>query len=419
LDLDDSQASKGETDRKKIYAGKTAVRSIYRELFRIGKSNKDWLKLIPQVCNRTSEAAALIDEIMINGAPTGNDEQVMLARCLVQLTEKLNDMDNLTKVGGMAYQDEQYEPFKWFSDEFFLAPFNVKYGVCCGCSGLLRSGKTNWAFKLMEKGLRNGWEIVTNMWLDKEKSRKFIPNVDNVHYVKYFTDMIKILSGPGKKLLVMDEISQYFERKTAMAKENIELEHFLRLMGKMKTQAIFIEQDEDRYPTLFEKFMQVMYLKPSIKQLEYSVVMPELKIHRYMTGVPLTHFVWDTYHPASFYVDVDLLRFNDLLVEKEDFHMSDMAGMIDQFKTRRPGDPDVSNNKEGAHTPEDPVTDTVNRILELPKADRDRLVGKRGHFEWHLIKFDFGLTDSQAKTVAKVMYRDSKLPQGNNEGDPE
>jgi hypothetical protein len=245
--MDGDHSSGGETDRKKIYAGKTAVRSIYAELFRKGKSAKDWLKLIPQVCERTSEAANMIDQIMMYGPPGGSDERVMLARCLIQLTEKLNNMDNLTKVGGMAYQDEQYEPFPWFSDRFYLAPFYVKFGVCCGCSGLLRSGKTNWSFKLMEMGLRDGWKIVTNMWLDKEKSREAIPSVDQVYYVRYFTDMIRVLSGPGKKLLVMDEISQYFERKTPMAKDNIELEHFLRLMGKMNTQAIFIEQDEDRY----------------------------------------------------------------------------------------------------------------------------------------------------------------------------
>jgi hypothetical protein len=412
LDLDDGQGSAGETDRKKIYAGKTAVRSIYRELFRIGKSNKDWLKLIPQVCNRTSEAAALIDEIMMHGAPTGNDEQVMLARCLVQLTEKLNEMDNLTKVGGMAYQDEQYEPFKWFSEEFYLAPFNVKFGVCCGCSGLLRSGKTNWSFKLIEMGLNNDWTIVTNMWFDREKSRVLFPNIDMVHYVRYFTDMIKILSGPGKKLLVMDEISQYFDRKTAMAKENIELEHFLRLMGKMNTQAIFIEQDEDRYPTLFEKFMQVMYFKPSKKQLEYTVVMPELKIHRYVDGVPLTKIAWDTHHPASFFVDVDLVKFNDLLVQMEVFHMSDLAEMVDKFRTSRPGDPVVSSIERETTSTEDPVTVTINRIAEMSDSDKSRFKGPRGKYDWHLIKFEFFLSEPQSRTIAKVLDRDRDLPQG-------
>lgn len=407
--------SGGETDRKKIYAGKIAVRSIYSELFRQGKTDKDWLRLIPQVCLRTSEAAAMIDHVMINGPPSGPDERVFIARCLIQLTEKLNDMDNLTKVGGMAYQDEQYEPFPWFSDRFYMAPFYVKYGVCCGCSGLLRSGKTNWAFVLMEMGLRNGWEIVTNMWLDKEKSSERIDHVDQVHYVRYFTDMIRILAGPGKKLLIMDEISQYFERKTAMAKENIELEHFLRLMGKMNTQAIFIEQDESRYPTLFEKFMQVMYFKPSKKQLEYTVFMPELKIHRFIHGVPLTEFEWDTHHPASFYVDVDLLKFNELLVQKEDFHMNDLPGMIDDFKTSRPGDSKLSNNKEGAPPDPDPVTEIVNRIADLSKSERERLRGKRGNYDWYLIKFDYGLSESQAKTVANVLDRDARSPQGDIE----
>ena len=415
MTLDSGQPSSGETDRKKIYAGKIAVRSIYGELFRKGKTAKDWLKLIPQVCERTSEAANMIDEIMINGPPGGPDERVMVARCLVQLTEKLNNMDNLTKVGAMAYQDEQYEPFPWFSDRFYLAPFYVKYGVCCGCSGLLRSGKTNWAFKLMEMGLKDGWKIVTNMWLDKEKSREFVPNVDQVHYVRFFTDMIRILSGPGKKLLVMDEISQYFERKTPMAKDNIELEHFLRLMGKMNTQAIFIEQDEDRYPTLFEKFMQVMYFKPSKKQLEYTVVMPELKIHRFIEKVPKTVFAWDTHHPASFYVDADLVKFNDLLVIREDFHMEDLSEMIDDFKTNRPGEPKMSNNKEGAPPDTDPVMEIVNQINEMSKSDRDRLRGKRGSFDWTLIRFDFNLSESHSKTAANVLDRDARSPGGDDE----
>jgi len=410
MSIEGDMPSRGETDRKKIYAGKLAVRSIYAELFRPGKSGKDWLKLIPQVCSRTSEAKNMIDEIMLYGPPLGSDEQVLIARCLVQLTEKLNEMDNLTKVGGMAYQDEQYEPFAWFSDRFYLAPFYIKYGVCCGCSGLLRSGKTNWSFRIMEMGLNDGWKVVTNMWLDREISRERGLNVDQVYYVRYFTDMIRILSGPGKKLLIMDEISQYFERKTAMAKENIELEHFLRLMGKMKTQAIFIEQDEDRYPTLFEKFMQVMYFKPSKKQLEYTVVMPELKIHRYVDGVPLTNFEWDTHHPASFYVDVDLVKFNDLLVQKEEFHMADLSDMIDDFKTSRPGDTEVSNNKEGTPPEEDPTLDVINKISEMSKIEKDRLRGKRGNYDWTLIRFDFNLSESQSKTVANVLDRDARSP---------
>jgi len=401
--------SRGETDRKKIYAGKIAIRSIYAELFRLGKSSKDWLKLIPQVCLHVSESKAMVDEIMLYGPPTGPDEKVMIARCLVQLTAKLNVMDNLTKVGMMAYQDEQYEPYRWFSEDFYLAPFNVKYGVCCGCSGLLRSGKTNWSFVLMEMGLKAGWKIVTNMWLDKEKSRAKVPDVDQVHYVRFFTDMIRVLSGPGKKLLIMDEISQYFDRKSAMSKENIELEHFLRLMGKMKTQAIFIEQDEDRYPTLFEKFMQVMYFKPSIKQLEYTAFMPELKINRYVHGVPKTKFEWDTHHPASFYVDVDMMKFNDLLVSREEFHMEDLPDMIDDFKTSRPGDSEVSDNKGGGDSSPDPVLDIVKSINGMSKSERDRLKGKRGGYDWNLIKFDFGLSDSQSQTVAKILERDIRL----------
>lgn len=215
--------------------------------------------------------------------------------------------------------------------------------------------------------------------------------------------------------LIMDEISQYFERKTAMAKENIELEHFLRLMGKMKTQAIFIEQDEDRYPTLFEKFMQVMYFKPSIKQLEYTVWMPELKIHRYLTGIPLTVFDWDTYHPASFYVDVDLFKFNELLVVKDDFKMHDLPDMIDDFKTSRPGDSELSNNIERATPDTDPVKEIVSRIIDMSKSERDRLRGKRGNFDWTLIKFDFKLSERQARTIVNVLNRDARSPQGDVE----
>lgn len=405
----DLEPRDGETDRKKIYAGKTAVRSIYAELFRPGKAGKDWLKLIPQVCLDSAEASNMIDYVMVNGPPTGTDEQVFVARCLVQLTDKLNNMDNLTKVGAMAYQDEQYEPYAWFSDRFYLAPFYVKYGVCCGCSGLLRSGKTNWSFKIMEKGLRSGWKIVTNMWLDREESAKVIDHVDQVHYVRFFTDMIRILSGPGKKLLIMDEISQYFERKSAMSKENIELEHFLRLMGKMNTQAIFIEQDESRFPTLFEKFMQVMFFKPSKKQLEYTVVMPELKIHRYIKDVPLTNFAWDTHHPASFYVDVDLIKFNDILVTREDFKMGDLSEMIDDIKTRRPGDPDESNNKGGGPPDTDPVSDIVAKVQGLPAEQQDLLRGKRGSYDWGLIRYDFSVGEGMAKSIAKVLNREERL----------
>ena len=409
--MDGETPSSGETDRKKIYAGKTAVRSIYEELFRPGKVEKDWLKLIPQVCWIASEAKTLIDDVLLNGPPVGPDEKTMIARLLVQFNEKLNNMDNLTRVGAMAYTEELYEPYFWFSHEFYLAGFK-RDGICAGVSGNLGSGKTHWTWKMIEMAIDMGFKIVTNMWFDRDGSRELGLDVDKIEIVKYFSDTMNLLSGPGRKLLILDEVSQFFDRKTAMARENIELEHFLRLMRKMKTSAIFIEQDPGRYPTLFEYFMSVYFFKPSKKKLEITVLQPEVKIHRFVDGVPMTQFLWDTHHPASYFIDVSMSGFNDMLVTRDTFHMSDLPDMVKDLRTPRPGEDKVSDIKEGAPPESDPVMEIVNKISEMEKADRNRLKGKRGSFDWTLIRFDFSLSESQAKTVANVLDRDARSPQG-------
>lgn len=404
----------GETDRKKIYAGKTAVRSIYEELFRPGKTVNDWLKLIPQVCWISSEAKTLIDEVLLNGTPKGSDEKTMIARLLVQFSEKLNNMDNLTKVGAMSYTEELYEPYFWFAPEFYMAGFRND-GICAGVSGNLGSGKTHWTWKIIEMALDMGYRIVTNMWFDKEASREAGMDVDKVDVVKYFSDTMNLLSGHGRKLLVLDEVSQFFDRKTAMAKENIELEHFLRLMRKMKTSAVFIEQDPGRYPTLFEYFMSVYFFKPSKKRLEITVNQPNVKIHRFVDGVPMTMFVWDTYHPASFFIDVSMSGFNDMLVTRDTFKMEDLPEMVESLRTPRPGDSEMSVIKDTPLPQSDPVLEIVNKISEMSKVDRDRLKGKRGNFDWTLVAFDFDLSNKQAMTVANVLDRDARLPQGDVE----
>ena len=411
---DDSSPSSGETDRKKIYAGKAAVRSIYEELFRPGKTEKDWLKLIPQVCWIASEAKTLIDDVLMCGPPHGPDEKAMVARLLVQFNEKLNNMDNLTKVGAMAYTEELYEPYFWFSQAFYLAGFK-RDGICAGVSGNLGSGKTHWTWKMIEMALDLKFKIITNMWFDREASREVGLDVDRVQIVKFFSDTMDLLSEPGRKLLILDEVSQFFDRKTAMARENIELEHFLRLMRKMKTSAIFIEQDPGRYPTLFEYFMSVYFFKPSKKKLEITVLQPEVKIHRFVEGVPQTDFIWDTYHPASYFIDVSMSGFNDMLVTRDTFKMEDLPDMVKSLRTARPGDSEVSDIEREGPEETDPLMEIVNKISEMSKSDRDRLKGKRGSYDWTLIKFDFNLSEPQAKTVSNVLDRDARSQQGNVE----
>lgn len=400
-----TEVRSGETDRKKIYAGKLAIRSIYEELFRPGKSDSDWLKLIPQVCWKTSEAKALIDMVMTDGPPRGTDEKLFVSRLLVQLTEKLNNMDNLTRVGAMSYQEELYEPFFWFSEAFYLSGFR-RSGICAGVSGNLGSGKTHFTWILIEMALRAGFEIVTNMWFDRDKSREAELDVDKIHIVKYFSDVMTTLSGPGKKLLVLDEVSQFFDRKTAMARENIELEHFLRLMRKLNTSAIFVEQDPNRYPTLFEYFMSVYYFKPTKKRVEITIYQPDVKIHRFIDEVPGTTFVWDTNHPASFYVDLAMERFNDLLVQRDTFTAGDLPDMVKDMRTRRPGEPDKSESKEGDPTEVDPVEAVTSKIRNADPEIRKRWLNKRYSFDWMIIRHEFQTSENQAKVIARLLDRE-------------
>lgn len=407
----DSKAS----DRQKIFEGKRAARSVFHELTRRGKSTDDWMKLVTMVCYDDEAAHEMLWKMTMDGPPTTEEEEKLLRyHLMLQFNKKLNNMDNLTKVGAMGYMEQLYEPWEWFGPSFYCAPFIHADGVIAGISGNLGAGKTNLVCILIDHLLQLGFKVITNVWIGSEDvlleglPEDLEPRRENYHYVKLFSDLLMALASPGRAVIILDEISQFLERKRPNAEVNIAFEHFIRLMRKMEASLIAIEQHQDRFITFLEDLMSTIYIKPSKKTMDYQTSMEQVRIHKYIENVPRTRLPWSTWHPASFRSDINLEELNDYLVRTDTFKKADLLDILPTIMKDGTVGADGSEEEEGGS----PEETTERRTVEMLLSKRHRwaqVLNSRSSFDWKLLRYHYRLSEGEAKTVAQVLNKETTL----------
>lgn len=226
---------------------------------------------------------------------------------LYDTLSRLGNLDPFVKMPGITDRFDDKSP------EFFLRQFKEwGFGVI---TGRPNAGKSNFACTLIEMGLGMGFKIATNIKIDNAP--------ENVFFTTSFTKLLlhcvtNFLNG-HRTLIFMDEVPQFFTRKRSTSDKYLSFEKILFLLRKMGGNLISIVQRPADVPSVLQDFSQTRFQK-----IEKSVVMIEkemrpgfMKIY-VLNNVPGTKLEYQTYHSASFQIDLDIETLQNYLASIED-----------------------------------------------------------------------------------------------------
>jgi len=232
---------------------------------------------------------------------------------LVAVCERVNLTDPLTIIAAMNYNSQIYFNFNDFNPEIFIKPFQKHNGILVQASGLMGSGKTDFALRMAEILLDYKFVVITNIKC-KEAHRvirgQVIPGkIDNLYMVTRMTDLllqcIEMRKQNRNVVIIFDETSIFYNRQSASTRENIAIGVFLRLIRKFSSSCVLIEQIDRGLSSIADNLLVGRYHKISKKKLHYSTSTLEKNYNLFLENTPPTRIKFDTLDFAGFNIDID------------------------------------------------------------------------------------------------------------------
>ena len=232
---------------------------------------------------------------------------------LVNVCERVNYTDPLTVIAAMNYNSQIYSEFDDYNTKVFIKPFLKHNGIIVQCSGLMGTGKTDFALKLAEMLLEHGFVVITNIKCDEASqiSRgQIVPGkIENLFMVTRMTDLllhcIEMRKQERNVVIIFDETSIFYNRQSASTRENIALGVFLRLIRKFAASCVLIEQIDRGLSSIADNLMVGSYHKIAKKNLHYSTSTLDKNYNLFVENTPPTSIKFDTLDFAGFNIDID------------------------------------------------------------------------------------------------------------------
>ena len=272
---------------------------------------------------------------------------------LVAVCERVNYTDPLTVIAAMNYNSQTYFDFNDYHSKVFIKPFLKHNGILVQCSGLMGSGKTDFALKITEMLLDNGFVVITNIRCPGAtrvvKGEYTTGDINNLYMVTRMTDLLLQLirmRRDGKNVvIVFDETSIFYNRQSATTRENISIGVFLRLIRKFAGSCIFIEQLERGLATIADNLTVSRFHKISQKKLQYSTSTLGKNYNLFLDSIPKTNIDFDTLDLAGFSLDIDFKKMMMRIDIDAESKMDDIKDYIENLRNKSPV-PNLSNSKE-------------------------------------------------------------------------
>jgi len=271
------------------------------------------------------------------------DVEILRDEILVGVCERVNFTDPLTIIAAMNYNSQIYFDFNDYNPKVFIKPFLKHNGILIQCSGLMGSGKTDFALKISEMLLDNGFVVITNIRCS-EAARiikgEYTPGtIDNLYMVTRMTDLllqlIKMRKDDKNVVIVFDETSIFYNRQSANTRENIALGVFVRLIRKFSASCIFIEQLEHGLATITDSLTVSRFHKMSQKKLQYSTSTLESNYNLFLKNTPKTNIDFDTLDLAGFSLDINFKKMMEKIDIDAESKMDDIVRYINDINDLR------------------------------------------------------------------------------------
>jgi len=282
------------------------------------------------------------------------DMEILQDEVLVAVCERVNYTDPLTVIAAMNYNSQTYFDFNDYHSKVFIKPFLKHNGILVQCTGLMGSGKTDFALRISEMLLDNGFIVITNIRCSeatKIVKGDIIPGtIDNLYMVTRMTDLLLQLINMRRDgenvVIVFDETSIFYNRQSANTRENIAIGVFLRLIRKFAGSCIFIEQLERGLATIADSLTVSRFHKISQKKLQYSTSTLESNYNLFLKNVPKTNIEFDTLDLAGFSLDVDFKKMLMRIDIDAESKMDDIEKYIEKLTEKFDSTNDVVQYEE-------------------------------------------------------------------------
>jgi len=217
------------------------------------------------------------------------------SRVLSEFSEFMRMQDSLTAVSfldmntyntGVTWGRYNHDTI---TDKFREGKFSYIYGVP-------DSGKTHFAVLIIELLLKKKYNVITNINITSKH--------ENLHIVKDILTALEIAISNKRSVLILDEMSIFYNKKKAMSKSNINIEILMKLFRKFHLSFCVVNQDAVGITPLMQNFAEknIIFFKGSKK----TVKIKESDFNVSLSGVPETKLVFDTYDIGYFKMDMDL-----------------------------------------------------------------------------------------------------------------
>ena len=241
---------------------------------------------------------------------------LLIDELLIGLNEKINESDDLTRIMAMNWEKQLYHHYDDWNPKIFVKPFLEHNGILTQISGVMGSGKTDFALTLAQYLLHRGYTIITNIPCKHAilVKRGVIEPPAKVYHKRFYRTVrmndllwfsIQCIRENRSIVILWDEVSQFYARQQAATRSNIDTSKFLRLIRKFNLSIIFIEQLEGGLSTVATTMLAATYHKTRLKKLHYISRFLERNYNHYMESVPRTEIKFDTMGIGQFKMDVD------------------------------------------------------------------------------------------------------------------
>ena len=270
------------------------------------------------------------------------DMEILRDEILVGVCERVNLTDPLTIIAAMNYGSQIFFDFADYNSKVFIKPFLKHNGILVQCSGLMGSGKTDFALRISEMLLGNGFVVITNIRCPgaaRIVKGEYTPGIiDNLYMVTRMTDLLLQLiemRRDGKNVvIVFDETSIFYNRQSANTRENIAIGVFLRLIRKFAGSCIFIEQLEHGLASIANNLTVSRFHKISQKKLQYSTSTLESNYNLFLKNTPKTNIEFDTLDLAGFSLDINFKKMLERIDIDAESKMDDIKRYIENLRDK-------------------------------------------------------------------------------------
>jgi len=280
--------------------------------------------------------------------------ELLQDKILVAVCERVNYTDPLTVIAAMNYASQIYFDFDDYNPKVFIKPFLKHNGILVQCSGLMGSGKTDFALSVTEMLLDNGFVVITNIRCPGAtrvvKGEYITGDIDNLYMVTRMTDLllqlIRMRRDGRNVVIVFDETSIFYNRQSATTRANIAIGVFLRLIRKFAGSCIFIEQLERGLATIADNLTVSRFHKISLKKLQYSTSTLKSNYNLFLKNIPKTNIDFDTLDLAGFSLDIDFKKMMMNIDIDAESKMDDIEIYIENIRKKSQGTNGTVQNKE-------------------------------------------------------------------------